>query len=51
MEELNAHEARVLGVLIEKTYTTPDQYPLTLNATTLVFPHKFIGLHDGEDLS
>ncbi len=30
--ELNAHEARVLGVLIEKAFTTPDQYPLTLNA-------------------
>ena len=33
MEQLNAHEARVLGVLVEKAYTTPDQYPLTLNAT------------------
>jgi len=31
---LNAHEARVLGVLIEKALTTPDQYPLSLNATT-----------------
>ena len=31
---LNSHEARVLGVLIEKAYTTPDQYPLSLNATT-----------------
>lgn len=30
---LNSHEARVLGVLIEKGYTTPDQYPLSLNAT------------------
>ena len=30
--ELNAHEARILGVLIEKALTTPDQYPLTLNA-------------------
>ena len=29
---LNAHEARVLGVLIEKGFTTPDQYPLSLNA-------------------
>ena len=34
MDELNAHEARVLGVLIEKAYTTPDQYPLSLNAVT-----------------
>jgi uncharacterized protein len=32
---LNGHEARVLGVLIEKELTTPDQYPLTLNAITL----------------
>jgi uncharacterized protein YceH (UPF0502 family) len=31
---LNAHEARVLGVLIEKAFTTPDQYPLSLNALT-----------------
>ncbi len=31
---LNSHEARVLGVLVEKGYTTPDQYPLSLNATT-----------------
>lgn len=31
---LNGHEARVLGVLIEKAFTTPDQYPLSLNATT-----------------
>jgi uncharacterized protein YceH (UPF0502 family) len=34
MVELNAHEARVLGVLIEKAFTTPDQYPLSLNALT-----------------
>ena len=27
-------EARVLGVLIEKELTTPEQYPLTLNAAT-----------------
>lgn len=31
---LNPYEARVLGVLIEKSFTTPDQYPLSLNATT-----------------
>ena len=29
---LNPEEARVLGVLIEKSTTTPDQYPLSLNA-------------------
>jgi len=28
---LNDAEARVLGVLIEKQFTTPDNYPLTLN--------------------
>lgn len=32
MIELSADEARVIGVLIEKAQTTPDQYPLTLNA-------------------
>jgi uncharacterized protein YceH (UPF0502 family) len=29
---LTADEARVIGVLIEKAQTTPDQYPLTINA-------------------
>jgi hypothetical protein len=32
--ELTAHEARVIGCLIEKQVTTPDQYPLSLNALT-----------------
>jgi uncharacterized protein YceH (UPF0502 family) len=32
--ELTAHEARVIGCLIEKQITTPDQYPLSLNALT-----------------
>jgi len=32
--ELNAHEARLLGVLFEKERTTPDQYPLSLHALT-----------------
>jgi uncharacterized protein YceH (UPF0502 family) len=32
MIELTCEEARTLGVLIEKAFTTPDQYPLTLNA-------------------
>jgi len=31
-QELDALEARVLGVLIEKELTTPEAYPLTLNA-------------------
>jgi uncharacterized protein YceH (UPF0502 family) len=30
--ELSAMEARVIGCLIEKQITTPDQYPLSLNA-------------------
>lgn len=30
--QLNAVEARVLGALIEKDITTPDYYPLSLNA-------------------
>lgn len=31
---LNANEARVIGCLIEKAITTPDQYPLSVNALT-----------------
>ena len=30
--ELSANEARVIGCLIEKEITTPEQYPLSLNA-------------------
>ena len=30
--ELNFDERRVVGTLIEKGYTTPEQYPLTINA-------------------
>ena len=29
---LSANESRVIGCLMEKSVTTPDQYPLTLNA-------------------
>jgi uncharacterized protein YceH (UPF0502 family) len=29
---LSAHECRVLGVLVEKAKTTPDVYPLSVNA-------------------
>ena len=32
--ELTAHETRVIGCLIEKQITTPEQYPLSLNALT-----------------
>ena len=34
LEQLDKKEARVIGCLIEKSITTPDQYPLTLNALT-----------------
>ncbi len=32
--ELSPYEARVIGCLIEKAITTPEQYPLSLNALT-----------------
>src|SRR5882757_8491944 len=32
MIQLTPPEARVFGVLIEKAFTTPNQYPLSLNA-------------------
>ncbi len=32
--EFTPNEARVIGCLIEKEVTTPDQYPLSLNALT-----------------
>lgn len=31
---LSANESRIIGCLMEKSVTTPDQYPLTLNALT-----------------
>lgn len=34
MIQLTPNECRVLGVLVEKAQTTPQQYPLTLNALT-----------------
>lgn len=37
---LNAIEARVLGSLMEKQLTTPDQYPLTLNSLILACNQK-----------
>lgn len=33
-QELSPTEARILGVLIEKSRTTPDAYPLTVNSLT-----------------
>jgi len=37
---LGANEARVLGCLMEKQMTTPDYYPLTLNALTTACNQK-----------
>ena len=37
---LNAAEARVLGCLIEKQATTPDLYPLTVNAAQVAANQK-----------
>lgn len=38
--ELTPLEARVIGCLLEKELTTPDQYPLSLNALTLACNQK-----------
>ena len=35
MRPLSLLEARCLGVLVEKSHTVPDSYPLSLNALTL----------------
>ncbi|NBR88269.1 MAG: DUF480 domain-containing protein, partial [Verrucomicrobia bacterium] len=32
---LSPEETRILGCLIEKERTTPDQYPLSLNGVTI----------------
>ena len=40
LERLDDKEARVIGCLIEKSITTPDQYPLTLNALTTACNQK-----------
>lgn len=40
LHPLSPHEARVIGCLIEKEITTPDQYPLSLNALTLACNQK-----------
>lgn len=39
-KELNEFEARVLGSLVEKQLTTPEYYPLTLNALTAACNQK-----------
>jgi uncharacterized protein YceH (UPF0502 family) len=40
LPELTVEELRVLGSLVEKELTTPDQYPLTLNALVLACNQK-----------
>lgn len=37
---LGDEEARVIGCLVEKAMTTPDQYPMTLNGVTLACNQK-----------
>jgi len=37
---LNAEEIRVLGVLMEKSKTTPEYYPMTINAITAACNQK-----------
>ena len=39
-KELTLEQTRVLGCLIEKSATTPDQYPLTLNSLKLACNQK-----------
>lgn len=34
LKDLSRKQRRVLGVLLEKAFTVPDQYPMTLKATT-----------------
>ncbi|WP_394228974.1 YceH family protein [Shewanella colwelliana] len=36
----NSHEARIIGCLLEKEKTTPEQYPLSLNGLTLACNQK-----------
>lgn len=38
--QLTATEARVVGCLLEKQVTTPEQYPLSVNAVTMVCNQK-----------
>ena len=38
--QLNGTEARVIGCLLEKQVTTPEQYPLTFNAVTMACNQK-----------
>ena len=54
--QLIATEARVIGCLLEKQVTTPEQYPLSVNAVTLACNQKTnrepvmnLGEHDVQD--
>ncbi len=38
--QLTATEARIVGCLLEKQVTTPEQYPLSINAVTLACNQK-----------
>ncbi|EWH11711.1 hypothetical protein DS2_02770 [Catenovulum agarivorans DS-2] len=38
--ELSAEQVRVLGVMLEKQITTPDQYPMSINAITTACNQK-----------
>ena len=38
--QLNGIEARVIGCLLEKQVTTPEQYPLSVNAVTMACNQK-----------
>ncbi len=51
--ELTLHETRVIGCLLEKEITTPEQYPLSLNALTNACNQKsnrdpVLELHESE---
>lgn len=55
--QLSATEARVIGCLLEKQVTTPEQYPLSINAVTMACNQKTnrepvmnLGEHEVQDI-
>ena len=55
--QLGATEARVIGCLLEKQVTTPEQYPLSVNAVTMACNQKTnrepvmnLGEHEVQDI-
>ncbi|HED5644133.1 TPA: YceH family protein [Enterobacter cloacae] len=55
--QLSATEARVIGCLLEKQVTTPEQYPLSVNAVTMACNQKTnrepvmnLGGHEVQDI-